>query len=200
VAERPIPEGGSGYAQTVVAVFQDRSSADRAVREAIGFGIAAGDVTIDRVQDEVAALRSEMRQEIEDTVAGPGVGSVTREMRKGFVLTVPVGAVAGAAVGVLLGLLPFGGSLGLRVAIGAIVGAVAGGVAAFVMGGGLGAKSPAAPMAADRGVTVRVACRNADQAQRVAGRLSAFDPVRVDLLTAFGQPSGTVSTEEQERQ
>lgn len=196
MAQHSTPERGSGYAQTVVAVFRDRSSADRAVREATGAGVPAGDVTVDRGQDDVAALRGEMRQEIEDTVAGPGVGSVTREMRQGFVLTIPIGAIAGAVLGILLGLLPFGGSLGLRLAIGAVVGAVAGSVAAFVMGGALGAKSPAVPLAADRGVTVRVACWDADQASLVAERLSALNPVRVDLLTAFDQPSGTVSTEE----
>jgi len=75
---------------------------------------------------------------------------------------------------------------------------VAGATVGLVLGGGLGAKGPAEPLAAARGVTVGVEARSREEGERVARIFGPLDPIRVDLMTAFEQPARTVSTEEEE--
>jgi hypothetical protein len=161
-------------------------------------GIPRERIGMDRPEDEVAAIHAEMREEVEHTVIGPGpVGPFTKEMTKGLAKAVPIGVVVGMAIALPFAFIPVSGvSFLVRLLVALGVGAAAGGTAGLVIGGGLGAKGPAEPVAADRGVTVRIPCRSRDEAKALADRLERLDPIRVDLMTAFGQPSGTVATEE----
>jgi len=190
----------SGYGQTVVAVFRNRPSADEAIRQSVALGVPVSAIHQDDPEDQVAALRGEMREELEHTIIGPGpVGPATKEQTKALRVSLPVATAIGAAVGILFGFLPIGhAAIGLRVLIGAICGAVAGATVGLVLGGGLGAKEPAEPLAAERGVTVRVDARSLEDGEHVARLFGRLDPIRVDLMTAFEQPARTVTTEEEE--
>jgi hypothetical protein len=201
--QRPPGAAGteSGYGQNVVAVFRDRPSAERAVRQAVAAGLSPSLVHEGVPEDEVAALRAEMREELEHTIVGPGpVGPATKEQTKALRISLPVATVVGAAIGILFGFLPIGhAAVALRIVIGAVSGAVAGATVGLVLGGGLGAKRPAEPLAAARGVTVRVEARSREEGESVARIFGRLDPIRVDLMTAFEQPARTVTTEEDDR-
>jgi hypothetical protein len=190
----------SGYAQNVVAVFRNRSSADEAIRQTIAAGVNASRIHEGDPKDRVTALKGEMREELEHTVIGPGpVGPATKEQTKALRVSLPVATAIGASIGILFGFLPIGhAALGLRVLIGAICGAAAGATVGLVLGGGLGAKGPAEPLAAERGVTVRVEARSLEEGEDIARVFGRLDPIRVDLMTAFEQPARTVTTEEEE--
>jgi hypothetical protein len=191
VEERPT------FENRVVGVFEDRGTAERAARAAQrAASLSEGQVQIDAEADERFALRGEMREEVDHTVAGPGpVGPYTKEMTKGLVrshiLWVPIGVV----VGVALAFIPIGGtSLGFRLVLWAVVGAIAAVVAALAIGGGLSAKGPREPMAAERGVTVGIMANGAEQARSAAEALSQHDPIRVDAGIAE-RPTGMVTRE-----
>ena len=185
------------FESRVVGVFRDRGAAERAAREAQrAAGISQEQVAIDAEADERFALRAEMREEVDHTVAGPGpVGPYTKEMTKGLVrshvLWVPIGIV----VGLLLAFIPIGGtSLGFRLLLWGIVGGIAAAVVALAIGGGLSAKGPSEPMAAERGVTVGIMVNSGEEARRAAEVLSQHDPIRLDTGVA-GRPTGMVSRE-----
>jgi hypothetical protein len=191
VEERPT------FENRVVGVFEDRGTAERAALAAQrAAGLSEAQVQIDAEADERFALRGEMREEVDHTVAGPGpVGPYTKEMTKGLVrshiLWVPIGVV----VGVALAFIPIGDtSLGFRLVLWAIVGAIAAVVAALAIGGGLSAKGPREPMAAERGVTVGIMANGAEQARSAAEALSQHDPIRVDAGIAE-RPTGMVTRE-----
>ena len=105
------------------------------------------------------------------------------------------------AVALPFAFIPVGGvSFAARLIIALGVGPAAGGVAGLVIGGGLGAKGPAEPAAAERGASpCGSGAGTRDEAKALAGRLEGIDPIRVDLMTAFGQPLRTVATEEELR-
>ncbi|HEX2088303.1 MAG TPA: hypothetical protein VHI54_00005 [Actinomycetota bacterium] len=185
------------FENRVVGVFRDRGTAERAARAAQrAAGLSDKEVQIDAEPDERFALRGEMREEVDHTVAGPGpVGPYTKEMTKGLVrshiLWVPIGIV----VALPLAFIPIGDtSLGFRLVLWGIVGAIAAAVAALAIGGGLSAKGPSEPMAAERGVTVGITVNSVEQARSAAGALSQHDPIRVDTGVAE-RPTGMVTRE-----
>jgi hypothetical protein len=185
------------FENRVVGVFRDRGTAERAARAARrAADLGEGQVQIDAEADERFALRGEMREEVDHTIAGPGpVGPYTKEMTKGLirsqVLWVPIGVV----VGLGLAFIPIGNtSLGFRLLVWGIVGAIAGAVASLAIGGGLSAKGPREPMAVERGVTVGIMASNAAQARGVADALAKHDPIRLDTGVAE-RPTGMVARE-----
>jgi hypothetical protein len=198
MARRQMPDRGSGYDQTVLGVFPTVGAADAAAGDVARVGIPGDRIHVDEGRDEVVAMRAEMREEIEHTVIGPGpVGPATKEMTKGLRLSFPVGIIIGALLVLPFGFIPFGGlSLYVRLIIAVVVGAVAGLSVALVLGGGLGAKDPEEPLAAERGITVRVEARTPDEGRQIADLMTRHAPIRVDLMTAFDQPAHTVATEE----
>jgi hypothetical protein len=185
------------FENRVVGVFRDRGTADRAARAAReAADLGEEQVQIDAEADERFALRGEMREELDHTIAGPGpVGPYTKEMTKGLirsqVLWVPIGVVVGLA----LAFIPIGNtSLGFRLLIWSIVGAIAGAVMSLAIGGGLSAKGPREPMAVERGVTVGIMASNAAQARSVADAMAKHDPIRLDTGVAE-RPTGMVTRE-----
>lgn len=182
----------------VLGVFRDRGSAQAAADAAAG--IASRPPRTGQDEDEVASLKAEMREELDNSVVGAGnVGPFTKEMTKGLLVGTILGVVAGFVVTVPLGFVPLG-SIGLlpRLLIAAIIGGFAGATMGFVAGGGLGAKGPAQPLAAERGITVSVQVASAEEATEVAEAMREHDPIRIDLTTAEGEPITVVTTEEEE--
>jgi F0F1-type ATP synthase assembly protein I len=182
----------------VVAVFRNEHDAEEAardVRSVLGRGPRIGGRDA-----EVESLKSEMREELEHTIAGPGnIGPFTKEMTKGIVVGVTLGVIVGFVVTVPLGLVPFPTvGLGLRLVIAGFVGAFAGATVGFVDGGGFAAKGPLEPLAAERGTPVVIDVRTPDEVRRATDAFRRHGAIRVDLTTADGTPVTTLTTEEEE--
>jgi len=180
----------------VIAVYRDEAQARRAAQALQQSGVA-GDVRIGERADEQQALRSEMQDEMEHTLVGPGnVGPFTKEMTKGAASGTAVAAVFGAVAALPFGFLGFGPALWQRFLIAAVVGAVAGATIGFVAGGGLSAVEPAArPLSAEQGVTVAVQVPRGDETERAARLLAAVGPMRLDVTDEDGRVVDTVETD-----
>ncbi len=185
------------FENRVVAVFRDRAAAERAAEAARTAADLSGEqVQIDAEADERFALRGEMREEVDHTVAGPGpVGPYTKEMTKGLLRSHLVWVPIGIVVALPLAFIPIGNtSLGFRLVLWGIVGGIAASVVALAIGGGLSARGPGKPMAVERGVTVGVTASNSEQARSVADVFASHSPIRVD--TGVGaRPTGMVARE-----
>lgn len=190
------PRHDSGYGQKVVAVFRDRASADAGVRAARDAGIPPDRIVVG--SDEVVALRAEMREEAETITPGPAPVATRRATRR-IGAALPIGAVIGAILVGPFGLLDWASiHVLLRVLIAAAAGAAAGMAVALVLGGGLAAwDADEEPLAAEHGVTLSIRARTADEGERLAELLRRHDPIRVDLATAFDQPTDTVTSEDE---
>jgi hypothetical protein len=179
-----------------IGVYADEPAAQAAADAAVDAGADRQSLRVDAAIDEREALRSEMREESEHTIAGPGsVGPFTKEMTKGIAVGVPIATVIGAIIGLGVGLIPWANvGLVFRMITGAACGALAGAVVGFY-GGGLAAKGPAEPLAAERGTTVRIVAPLA-ASDAVAAALSRFSPIRLDM--AGRDEWATVTTEEEQ--
>src|ERR687891_705627 len=125
------PEQDLPHRGRLVATYERPEDARRAMDEArrAGFEAVPGHAV-----DRRGALRGEMADELESTVAGPGsVGPFTKSMSKGLARWVPLGTVLGVIGGALLGLLPWPGGLEVvpRLILGAVIGGFAGGTVGF---------------------------------------------------------------------
>src|ERR687892_2373664 len=116
------PEQDLPHRGRLVATYERPEDARLAMDEArrAGFQAESGHAV-----DRRGALRGEMADELESTVAGPGsVGPFTKSMSKGLARWVPLGTVLGVIGGALLGLLPWPGGLEVvpRLILGAVIG------------------------------------------------------------------------------
>jgi hypothetical protein len=101
--------------------------------------------------------------------------------------------VIALAIAIPLAFIDFGSTLGVRLIVFSLVAVALGGTIGFVAGAGMGSKRPAEPMAAHRGVVLRV-----DQdTQALRDALAEAEPIRVDEVTHDDVPLDTVVTEEQ---
>jgi outer membrane lipoprotein SlyB len=183
----------------VMAVYPDEAQARRAAEALRRSGIAS-EVRIGERADEQQALRNEMQEEMEHTVAGPGnVGPFTKEMTKGAGIGTMTATAFGAIAALPFGLLEFGPTLWQRFLVAAVVGAVAGATVGFVAGGGLSMVGPAAaPLSAERGVTLAVEVPAGEDTERVARLLAEETPLRVDVTDLDGRVVDTVQTHTRE--
>jgi hypothetical protein len=159
-----------------------------------------GVVTRDSEMDQRAALRAEMRDEVEATVVGPGnIGPFTKGMTRGIALWVPVCTVAGAVLGVVLALLPWASGMSMvwRIVAGLLIGAAAGATAGFVIGGGFRPRQEeeGAEFASERGWVVGLHTDDLETAERAERRLREQGADRVDRADASGYPVAIRSRE-----
>jgi hypothetical protein len=159
-----------------------------------------GEVTRDAPLDHRAALRAEMRDEVEATVVGPGnVGPFTKGMTRGIAMWVPVCTVAGAALGVVLALLPWASGMSTvwRIVAGLLIGAAAGATTGFVIGGGFRPRQEeeGAEFASERGWVVGLHTDDLETAERAERRLREQGAERVDRADASGFPVAIRSRE-----
>ena len=185
----PEPEGDE-----MLGVFEDDEQAEAAARRARAAGVEESAIHVGEARDEITSLQAEMQDEAENSFLSPQAAVLaTKEMSKALSLAVPLGAVIGAGLMVPLAFFVFTDfSLFGRVTVALFTGGLAGATVGAVAGGGLGARGPANPLAAERGVTVRVD----DGRQEVADALAQEDPVRLDKLSQSGVRLDTVTTEE----
>ena len=179
----------------LVASFPDQDEAQKAEsdvqREAGG---DAARVRQGSRQDEIASRRAEMREELDQSFAGPAVGVANKEQAKGGLAGTVVGGAAGVALGVVLGLvIPMGDwPVIARVLAWAVVGALAGSTAGVLLGGKLGpeSKGTGETLSAERGPTLSVSTDDAGRAEEAARRLKESGAERVDRVGREGQPEG----------
>ena len=170
----------------LVAVFPDRQIAERAVEDAVGAGARREDISIGEELDERAAMRGEMRQELESAWISPQAAvAVPKEAAKGAGVMVLVYGIACAVLAMLLA--PF--ILGdlptvARMLILAAIGFTAGATIGIVVGPGFAAKGPNESIAAERGVTVALPLT--DNGLREVFRNAGA--IRVDEVTDQGEP------------
>lgn len=185
----------------LVGVYGDAATAEGVGRRLRELGVASSAVRVDDVGGRVESLKAEMREEVDNTIVGPGnIGPFTKEMQKGVARQTIVWMVALAILGCLLALFDWPGSdldFGQRLVIAAIVGAVTGATIGFVWGGGRGAmREPSAhDLAAERGVTVAVAAPGHLAAEAVS-IMRAAQPIRLDVGSLEGSPVDTIETDE----
>jgi hypothetical protein len=183
--------------RNVEATFRSERQAREAAEAARRAGLR---VTVDTDEDRQAALRSEMRDELESVVAGPGnIGPFTKSMTRGLVVAVPVGLVGGAVLGALVGVMipMFGLDVAVRVWIGVAIGAVAGATTGFVVGGFLKSRwdREGDVLETERGITVGVHTARADEARRARKLLEGKGATRVGVTDAEDRPMGPTSEE-----
>jgi hypothetical protein len=181
--------------RNVEATFENERLAREAAEAARRAGLR---VTVNTERDTRAALRSEMRDEVESMVAGPGnIGPFTKSMTKGVVVAVPLGAVLGGVLGLLLGLIPlFGLETSTRMWIGFAIGAAAGATTGFVLGGFIKPRMDreGGPLEPEKTITVGIHTSREDEerARRLMERKGA---TRVAVADAHGRPIGPTSDE-----
>lgn len=150
-------------------------------------------VTHNDPADQVAVLRSEMRDEVEASVMGPGpVASFTKGMSKGLVRYTVPGAVAGALIMLLVGsMMTSAAGLIWFAAIGAMAGAALG----FTAGGFLGPREHHEGRTSGlEGFTVGIHAAQGDTIARAESLVRAEDPTaRVVRSDRAGLPQGPSS-------
>lgn len=174
------------------ATFLDHSRAREAVDRLSGELRAR--VTVDRA-DAGAALRAEMRDEVEATVAGAGnVGPFTKGMTRGLVIWIPAATLVGVVLGALIGLTPWGTGLSLTVRLlaGAAIGLFAGATVGFVAGGFVRSRQEGegGSLPAERGTVIGVHAETAEEIERAEQIVTSLGADRIARVDPHGTPLG----------
>ena len=179
----------------IVAAFEDDDAAERAAEAVKQAGIDGARVRVGTERDERAELQAEMREELENSVMGPGnFGPFTKEMQKGMVIGMGIAIPAGIVLGLIVAALPIWGTaprvdLAMRLLIGAAIGAAAGTTMGFVLGGGWKpAFTDESEPVSEHGKTVAVTIVDLAEAERAAETLRRHGAARVDHVGPDGQP------------
>lgn len=170
----------------------DQGEARKTVDSLQESGVDA-EITVDAEEDKRAALRADMRDEIEASVMGPGnVGPQTKGQTKGIVKWVTIFTAVGAGLLFVVGLLVWPSPTGLLAS--AAIGAAAGATFGYVMGGFLGPRkhSEGHPDAESRPV-VGVHADTPEEIEKAEGVLGDRDVSRADRVDAAGRPAGPPS-------
>lgn len=191
----------------VVAAFHDHERAERAAKDLERRGLPKRRLHLVRPADHdparVAEMRSEMQQEVDESVAGPGVGLFTPQQAKGAATGTFLGGVLGAAVGFAFGALwafAFEASISAagRMAIATLSFMFAGAVIGFVVGGAMKPRLDAAEhpgtqlderrLAGERDTLLEVHVSSEDEAHMVEDVLEHAGAERVDAIGPEGRP------------
>jgi hypothetical protein len=178
----------------LLAVYADPGGARVAAARLRDAGIASNAIAAAEPRDHDLSLRAEMRDELTSSWISPQASFImTKEGTRGFVvLLVMLNAVA-VAVATPFAFIEFGGLAfwgRWLIVVGSVVAMVS--VIALVVGPALGSRRPDDPLAAHRGITLRVAADGDD----VVEILKASGPIRIDAVTRDNRPLGPIATEE----
>ena len=168
----------------LLAVYETEEQARQAVEAARAAGAPAGGIRVADRRDDVEALRAEMRDETNNSVVAPYAGLIAqKEAAKAGGVAMTIGAIVGAIVFLPLALLNMGNlAVGGRLIIAILVGAATGATAVYVIAA-IAGRGPARRLAAERGVTVRVASTD----PQVVHALEDARPIRLDVVASDGQ-------------
>jgi hypothetical protein len=117
----------------IVGTFYGQATCDEVVRVLENAGIDSSAIFVDAAGDETLVTRAEMREEVEQSLAGPGISLATKHQAKGAMVGTAVGTVTGAVVGLMLGAIALDSPSGVIISVGAF--AIGGATAGFVAGG-----------------------------------------------------------------
>jgi hypothetical protein len=174
----------------LLAVYPDQETADRVIEE-LRTRFYQDDAHEGTDEDRRDALNAEMSDEMRASYAAPQAGFIyPKESMKTVAWMMPLAIVVGALVMLPLAFFVHGMTLFVRVAAAVGVGAALGATSALVLMA-LGQKNPDEPMAAERGVTVRVP-DDRDELRRV---MLEAHPIRLDVVDDRGRPIETIATE-----
>jgi hypothetical protein len=177
----------------LLAVYPDEETADQVIEE-LRTRFYEKDAHEGTDQDRKHALNAEMSDEMRASYAVPQAGFIyPKETMKTAAWMMPLAIVLGILVMLPMAFLVHGITFGARLLASIGIGAVLGGTAALVLMG-LGQKNPDEPMAAERGVTVRVP----DDREELRHVMLAAHPIRLDVVDDRGRPIETIATEPDE--
>ncbi|MGQ0743776.1 MAG: hypothetical protein ACT4OS_05475 [Acidimicrobiales bacterium] len=183
----------------LLGVFADQQAVADVVRLVRALGVDPSSIRVETEpvgsgkgveshgQDHVAALRSEMREEMDRSLMAPQAGlMMTKRSVKGVLAVSPVAMVIGALVTVPFAFIPGWGplSLGARILVAALVGVAAGATVGFIVGAGEAEKGATDRLASEHGSTVRVSGATA----AIEEIMKSANPLRLDLVAADGTP------------
>ena len=180
----PRTTEGPEWPGTLLAVYEERDTAEEVARTVLDTGVDAADVHIDESADATESLVAEMQEEVNRAIVAPPVGvAYTREATKSLVVVgMPIVAFF-VAISLPFALFPMAGMVWWsRLLLVVIVGGLSGSAVAFVVGPAIGARRANEPLAAHRGTVVRV-----DHATSAAMSLMAdANPIRMDHIDEGG--------------
>lgn len=178
--------------QHLVAVMPDSESADRLARDLRKRGVAAESIRTANSDTDTEALRAEVAAETTDGIVAPqAVFIASKEAVRGTALFSLVGSIAALVIAVPIALIEVGGlDYWARYLIEAAFLVFMVFLIAYVLGGAWG-WDPERPLAAERGVVVRID----DTSSETERFVIAEGPLRVDRVADDGAPAGTVHTE-----
>jgi hypothetical protein len=179
----------------LIAVMRSRADAERVAARLTRMGLDQRAMRIDDQADYTAALRAEMRQELDDAVVAPQASFVaTKEGARGFVFVTVIAMAVSALLALPLALIDFGSPYWVRYLVVFGILAVLAFTFGLVFGPSLGTKDSDDVAAATRGSVLRIR----DDSAWVREVVMKGDPIRVDEVTAAGDPAATLYTESQD--
>lgn len=198
--------GGTLREYNLLATFADIRAARRAAGALRLRGLADDAYSIEELDERPGVDEARMRDELEGSVAAPGIGLMTGPMSSGAITGGITGVVVGGIIGLVVGALLFLGSghSGSAVGVGAtvIICAVALGVAGAVVGGFIGPRNRAskvpsqwAPESDEPRSEVVLAIHVDDQEALNTSEevLKEAEPIRLDRISRAGDVLGTQS-------
>jgi hypothetical protein len=186
-------EENPDVATGLIAIYANRSAADRVADQLFEQGLPTESIHIDRTADEATALFAEMREESSNAFIAPQVGvAYPKEATKSVGVYLPIAVALGALVTLPFAFMEWGDlSFWVRAFWMVVAGGAFGGTIAAVAVPALASKSPYEPSAAQRGVVVRVDTWN----EQLEKCMADGNPIRLDRLGTHERPIGTVTTE-----
>jgi len=187
------PANTAGSERHVIAVLRTAEEAERVARRLVDAGVPESKISVDEPRDEGPALRAEMRAELTESVASPQAALIAHKSgNRGFLLTFSIAATVAIVLSFPLALIDFGlSSYWTRWITTVLVLLAVAFVVSLVLGLTWGSPAVDQPAAAHRGTVIRIAEDN----DRVKQILIDADPIRVDEVTAAGEPAGSVFNE-----
>lgn len=181
--------------RALLAVYEDRPTADAAVRALHALRGPGVDVLVGEDAGIRDSLLAEMQQEANDGFVSPQVGVVysKESLRSSALLGPPLIALT-TLLFLPLGLIPVGDApVWLTLLAAAVVGAFCGGAILLVAGPAMGVKRSSEPLAAQRGIAVRLDGWS-EEAERVLVRDGL---IRLDVVDREGRAAGwTVASQD----
>jgi hypothetical protein len=187
------PANSPGTERQVIAVLRTPEEAQRVARQLVDAGVPESRISVDQERDEAPALRAEMRAELTESVASPQAALIAHKSgNRGFLVTFSIAAAVAIVLSFPLALIDFGlSSYWTRWIATVLVLLALAFVVSLVLGLAWGSPAVDQPAAAHRGTVIRVAADD----DRVKQILIDADPIRVDEITAAGEPAGSVFDE-----
>jgi hypothetical protein len=174
----------------LIGVYETLEQAYEAADRARQAG--APEAFVDDPADKVAALRAEMRAELEGAVITPTAAlALPKESMKGVGVLAPIGMVVGALLALPLAWIDWGVPFSTGLVIVVVCGAAMGATVAFLVGAGTALRGRFEANAADRGVTVRVPV----DTPAIEHALDHGGVIRLDRVDADGNPDVALATE-----